>query len=69
MTPEPAETSGTSGGPEHDTDPHDLGELDPDQFVGEPPAGDSQPGEFMSTDQSAPAAEPQDDQSDPEEDR
>lgn len=34
------------------TDPHDLGELDPDQFVGEPPAGDATPGEFSSPDQS-----------------
>ena len=30
---------------------------DPDQFVGEPPAGDATPDEFMSNDQSAPLAE------------
>ncbi len=29
----------------------DLGALDPDQFVGEGPAGDDAPGEFMSRDQ------------------
>jgi hypothetical protein len=73
MTNEPAETPGASGGPEHgpghDTDPNDLDALDPDQFVGEAPAGDSQPGEFMSTDQSAPAAAPEGDGSEPEEDR
>jgi hypothetical protein len=27
--------------------------LDPDEFVGEPPAGDASPGEVMSNDQSA----------------
>jgi hypothetical protein len=34
-------------------DPHDLGELDPEQFVGDAPAGDATPGEFTSGDQSA----------------
>jgi hypothetical protein len=34
------------------SDPNDLGELDPEQFVGESPAGDGHPGEFMSDDQS-----------------
>jgi hypothetical protein len=29
------------------------GAVDPDQFVGEPPAGDARPGEVMSNDQSA----------------
>lgn len=33
-------------------DPKDLPGLDPDQFVGEPPAGDSDPGGFVSDDQS-----------------
>ena len=28
-------------------------DLDPRDFVGEPPAGDATPGEFMSNDQSA----------------
>ena len=28
--------------------------LDLDQYVGEPPAGDARPGEFVSNDQSAP---------------
>ncbi|QWZ09198.1 hypothetical protein KRR39_05235 [Nocardioides panacis] len=30
--------------------------LDPADFVGEPPAGDAHPGDFMSNDQSDPAA-------------
>ena len=30
--------------------------LDPADFVGEPPAGDAHPGEFMSNDQSDPAS-------------
>jgi hypothetical protein len=36
-------------------DPNDLRDLDPEEFVGEPPAGDTSPGEFMSSDQSHPA--------------
>ena len=30
--------------------------LDPADFVGEPPAGDAHPGDFMSNDQSDPAS-------------
>ncbi len=30
-----------------------LDPVDPDQFVGEPPAGDANPGGFVSNDQSA----------------
>jgi hypothetical protein len=30
----------------------DLPDLDPEQFVGEAPAGDARPGEFVSDDQS-----------------
>jgi len=36
--------------------PTEAGEVDPDRFVGEPPAGDARRGEFMSDDQSAPRA-------------
>ena len=39
-----------------DTDPRHLEELDPEQFVGESPAGDGRPTEFMSDDQSDPTA-------------
>ena len=39
-----------------DPDPRHLEELDPEQFVGESPAGDGRPTEFMSDDQSDPAA-------------
>jgi hypothetical protein len=31
--------------------------VNPEEFVGEPPAGDASPGEFMSNDQSADPAE------------
>ncbi len=57
------------------TDPHDLNELDPAQFVGAAPAGDASPGEFVSNDVSAqseqaPArtddADPTDQQEDPD---
>lgn len=34
----------------------DLPALDPDQFLGDAPAGDAHPGEFMSNDQSGNAA-------------
>lgn len=33
--------------------PEDLPRLDPDQFVGEAPTGDADPGGFVSNDQSA----------------
>ena len=39
-----------------DPDPRHLEELDPEQFVCESPAGDGRPTEFMSDDQSDPAA-------------
>jgi len=39
------------------TDPDALPRLDPDEFVGRPPAGDVDPGAFASTDQSAPPGE------------
>ena len=32
-------------------------EVDPEEFVGEPPAGDASPGEFVSNDQSAVVSE------------
>jgi hypothetical protein len=32
--------------------------VDPADFVGEPPAGDAHPGDFMSNDQSDPASVP-----------
>ena len=32
-------------------------EVDPEEFVGEPPAGDATPGEFVSNDQSAVVSE------------
>jgi len=41
---------GDSAGSSHD--PNDLGALDPQQFVGDAPAGDAHPGEFLSDDQS-----------------
>jgi hypothetical protein len=36
-----------------DEEPTGGGEVDPDEFVGEPPAGDARRGEFMSDDLSA----------------
>jgi hypothetical protein len=38
--------------PHESADPHDLQDLDPQQFVGDAPAGDATPGEFVSSDQS-----------------
>lgn len=40
--------------PHASADPHDLEDLDPEQFVGEAPVGDATPGEFISNDQSSP---------------
>jgi hypothetical protein len=40
---------GVTDGP----NPRELGELDLDAFVGDPPAGDRDPGGFISNDQSA----------------
>lgn len=34
-----------------------INEVDPEQFVGEPPAGDASPDEFVSNDQSAVVSE------------
>ena len=34
-----------------------INEVDPEQFVGEPPAGDASPDEFLSNDQSAVVSE------------
>ena len=50
-----SDTSSTDG-PTASTEPTedpttDLAALDPAEFVGEPPAGDDSPGEFMSQDQ------------------
>jgi hypothetical protein len=39
-------------GPHESADPNDLQDLDPQQFVGDAPAGDATPGEFVSSDQS-----------------
>jgi hypothetical protein len=41
--------------PNDPNDPNDLGDLDLGQFVGDPPAGDAHPGDFVSSDQSSPA--------------
>jgi hypothetical protein len=41
--------------PTDPNDPNDLGDLDLGQFVGDPPAGDAHPGDFVSSDQSSPA--------------
>jgi hypothetical protein len=38
--------------PHESADPNDLQDLDPRQFVGDAPAGDATPGEFVSSDQS-----------------
>lgn len=57
--------------PHASDDPHDLEDLDPEQFVGEAPVGDASPGEFMSNDQSSPGttdASESDSDSDTEED-
>ena len=48
-------------------DPNDLGDLHPEEFVGEPSAGDSSPGEFMSNDQSQPEPRSGDDPEPPRE--
>lgn len=37
---------------------------DPDEFIGEPPAGDADPGAFMSNDQSAGIPQDEDDNED-----
>ena len=34
-----------------------INEVDPEQFIGEPPAGDASPDEFVSNDQSAVVSE------------
>lgn len=48
--------------------PKHLQDLDPAQFVGEAPAGDASPGDFLSTDQSASDhSDTEDDQPDPQE--
>jgi hypothetical protein len=39
--------------PHESGDPNDLQDLDPQQFVGDAPAGDATPGEFLSSDQSS----------------
>ncbi len=56
-------------GPHGSTDPNDLQDLDPRQFVGDAPAGDATPGEFVSSDQSGgPDSNDADDQPDNQED-